>query len=333
MDFISASSISSPFLTQLSPLSLSSSIVSLKPRYRVKNRNFGSRESNKSRKFVPIRGCFGFSGVNGSFLRSKQSDYGNEAVPESLRVSGEGNELVPSSVYNAKTRESVIQFVSKPLVYVLFCIAIGFSPIHSFQAPALAVPFVSDVIWKKKKETLKEKEVVLKAVDHEFSDYTRRLLEIVSVLLKTIDKVRKENGDVAEVGTALDTVKVEKEKLQKEIMTGLYRDMRRLRKERDVLMKRADGIVDEALRLKKESEKLLRKGAREKVEKLEESVDIMETEYNNIWERIDEIDDIILKKETTTLSFGVRELIFIERECVELVKSFNRETNQKSSER
>jgi len=332
MDFISASSLSSPFSTQLSPIYLSSGIVSLKPRHRVKNRNFGSRESNnKSRKIVPIRGCFGFSG---SFLRSKQSDYGSEAVSESLRLCGEGNELVLSSEYNsAKTRESVIQFVTKPLVYALFCIAIGLSPIRSFQAPALAVPFVSDVIWKKKKERVREKEVVLKAVDHEFSDYTRRLLETVSVLLKTIEIVRKENGDVAEVGAALDAVKVEKEKLQKEIMSGLYRDMRRLRKERDLLMKRADKIVDEALSLKKQSEKLLRKGAREKMEKLEESVDIMESEYNKIWERIDEIDDIILKKETTTLSFGVRELIFIERECVELVKSFNRELNQKSFER
>lgn len=333
MDFISASSVSSPFITQLSPLSLRSGIVSLKPRYRVKNRKFGSRESKESRKIVPIRGCFGFSGVNGRFLRSNQSEYGSEAVSESLRLCGEGNELVPSSGYNAYARESVIQFVSKPLVYALFCITIGFSPIRSFQAPALAVPFVSDVIWKKKKEKVREKEVVLKTVDHEFSDYTRRLLETVSVLLKTIDKVRKENGDVAEVGTALDAIKVEKEKLQKEIMSGLYRDMRRLRKERDVLMKRADGIVDEALRLKKESEKLLRKGAREKVEKLEESVDIMESEYNKIWERIDENDDITLKQETTTLSFGVRELIFIERECVELVKSFNQEMNQKSFER
>ncbi|EOA33079.1 hypothetical protein CARUB_v10016416mg [Capsella rubella] len=328
MDFVSASSISSPFLTQLSPISLGSGIVSLKPRFRVKNRKFGSRESKKSWKIVPIRGCFGFSAVNGSFLRSKQSDYESEAASESLSLCGEANELLPSS----ETRESVFQFVSRPLVYALFCIAIGFSPIRSFQAPALAVPFVSDVIWKKKKETVREKEVVLKTVDHEFSEYTRRLLETVSGLLKTIDKVKKENGDIAEVGTALDAVKGDKEKLQKEIMSGLYRDMRRLRKERDVLMKRADGIVDEALRLKKVSENLLRKGAREKVEKLEESVDVMETEYNKIWERIDEIDDIILKKETTTLSFGVRELIFIERECVELVKTFNREVNQKSSE-
>lgn len=335
MGFISASSISSPSFTQFSPLSLSPGLVSLKPRYRVKNRKFESRESNESRKkIVPIRGCFGFSGVNGSIVSSNQYEDERKVVSESPRLGTEANELVASSPCSAKTRESVIQFVSKPLVYALFCIAIGFSPIHSFQAPALAVPFLSDVIWKKKKETVREKEVVFKSVDHEFSGYTRRLLETVSVLLKSVDKARKENGDAAEVvATALQAVKVEKEKLQKEIMSGLYSDMRRLRKERDLLMKRADGIVDEALRLKKESEKLLIKGAKEKVEKLEERVDVIESEYNKIWERIDEIDDIILKKETTTLSFGVRELIFIERECVELVKSFNRGMKQKSFQR
>lgn len=282
---------------------------------------------------MPIRGCFGFSGVHGSFVSSNQSDNGSKVVSESLRLCGEGNELVSSSGYSGKTRESVIQFVSKPLVYALFCIAIGFSPIQSFQAPALAVPFLSDVRWKKKKVAVREKELVLKSIDHEFSDYTRRLLETVSVLLKSVEKVRKENGDVAQVGTALDAVKKEKEKLQKEIMDGLYNDMKLLKKERDVLMKRADGIVDEALRLKKDIEKLLSIGDKEKVEKLEERVDIRESEYNKIWERIDEIDDTVLKKETTTLSFGVRELIFIERECVELVKSFNREMKQKSFER
>ncbi|KFK37857.1 hypothetical protein AALP_AA3G038200 [Arabis alpina] len=314
MDFISASSISSPFLTQLSPLSLSPGLVSLKSRYRVKNRRLGCRESGKSRRIVPIRGCFGFSGVNGSFVSSNKSENGSKVVP--------------------LCRERVVQFVAKPLVYALFCIAIGFTPVQSFQGPALAVPFLSDVIWKKKKETVREKELVLKSVDHEFSGYTRRLLETVSVLLKSVEKVRKENGDVAEVGRALNAVKVEKEKLQKEIMDGLYSDLKRFKKERDVLMKRADGIVDEALRLKKGIEQLLSDddGDREKVKKLEERVDAREREYNRIWERIDAIDDTVLKQETTTLSFGVRELIFIERECIELVNSFKREMKQRNSE-
>ncbi|CAN6888841.1 unnamed protein product [Brassica oleracea] len=308
MDFISASS--SPVFTRLSPLSLSPGLVSLNLRYRVKHRVFGSRESNKSRRIVAVRGCLGFA-------RSSQS----EAHVRSREL-----------VYSAKRKESVMQFVSKPLVYALFCIAIGFSPVHSFQAPALALPFVSDVLRKRKKETLIEKEVVLKSIDHEFSGYTRRLLETVSVLLKSVEKVRKRDGDAAEVGAALEAVKEEKEKLEKEIMSGLYSDLSRFRKEREVLMERADGIVEEVLRLKKESERMLGKGDREKAERLEESVDVMEREYNKIWERVDEIDDTVLKRETTTLSFGVRELMFIERECVELVKSFNREMKQKSSE-
>lgn len=68
---------------------------------------------------------------------------------------------------------------------------------------------------------------------------------------------------------------------------------------------------------------MLGKGDREKAERLEECVDVMEREYNKIWERIDEIDDMVLKREMMILSFGVREFMFIERECVELVKSFN----------
>lgn len=309
MDFISASS--SPVFTQLSPLSLSPGLVSLNLRSRVnKTRKLGSRESNKSRKIVAVRGCLGFAS-------SSQS----EAHVRSREL-----------VCSAKRKESVIQFVSKPLVYALFCIAIGFSPVRSFQAPALALPFVSDVLRKRKKETLIEKEVVLKSIDHEFSGYTRRLLETVSILLKSVEKVRKEDGDAGEVGAALDAVKEEKEKLEKEIMSGLYSDLSRFRKEREVLMQRADGIVEEVLRLKKESERMLGKGDREKAERLEERVDVMEREYNKIWERIDEIDDTVLKRETTTLSFGVRELMFIERECVELVKSFNREMKLKSSE-
>lgn len=292
MDFISATS--SPVFTQLSPLSLSPGLVSLNLKYRVKHRVFGSRESNKSRKIAPVRGCYGLPGVHGSFASSNHSKDGSKVVSSS-------------------TRESVIQFVSKPLVYALFCIAIGFAPVQSFQAPALAVPFLSDVIRKRKKETLIEKEVVLKSIDHEFSGYTRRLLETVSVLLKSVEKVRKGDGDVAEVGKALDAVKAEKEKLENEIMSGLYSDLSRFKKEREVLMDRADGIVED----------------RERVE----SVDVVESEYNKIWERIDEIDDAVLKRETTTLSFGVRELMSIERECVELVKSFNREMKKKSSER
>ncbi|KAJ4892859.1 FtsH extracellular protease family [Raphanus sativus] len=291
MDFISATS--SPVFTQLSPLSLSPGLVSLNLKYRVKHRVFGSRESNKSRKIAPVRGCYGLPGVHGSFASSNHSKDGSKVVSSS-------------------TRESVIQFVSKPLVYALFCIAIGFAPVQSFQAPALAVPFLSDVIRKRKKETLIEKEVVLKSIDHEFSGYTRRLLETVSVLLKSVEKVRKGDGDVAEVGKALDAVKAEKEKLENEIMSGLYSDLSRFKKEREVLMDRADGIVED----------------RERVE----SVDVVESEYNKIWERIDEIDDAVLKRETTTLSFGVRELMSIERECVELVKSFNREMKKKSSE-
>ncbi|KAL4354390.1 hypothetical protein GQ457_06G018340 [Hibiscus cannabinus] len=56
------------------------------------------------------------------------------------------------------------------------------------------------------------------------------------------------------------------------------------------------------------------------MEKLEEGIEKMEEEYNGIWERIGEIEDEILRRKTTSLSIGVRELCFIERECEELVQ-------------
>ncbi|XP_010558735.1 PREDICTED: probable inactive ATP-dependent zinc metalloprotease FTSHI 5, chloroplastic [Tarenaya hassleriana] len=332
MGFVSASSITSLLSTQCSPPHLNPSFVGFKPRYRVKTRKSGSRESEKSKKILPVRGSFGPFAFYGVSKGSKHPAGTSNGVSEWPRLLEAGNGFASSSGCGAKSKESVIQFVSKPLVYALFCIAIGFSPIRSFQPPALAISFVSDVIWKNKKETVREKEVVLKRVDHEFSGYTRRLLETVSGLLQSIEKVKRENGDVAEVGMALEAVKEDNEKLQKEIMSGMYRDVKGLRKEKDALMRRAAGIIDEALKVKKESERLLAKGEKERLKKLEERVDIMESQYGKIWEIIDEIDDTILKKETVTLSFGIRELIFIERECEELVKAFNRKMKQKKLE-
>ncbi|CAA2987215.1 probable inactive ATP-dependent zinc metalloprotease FTSHI 5, chloroplastic [Olea europaea subsp. europaea] len=39
-----------------------------------------------------------------------------------------------------------------------------------------------------------------------------------------------------------------------------------------------------------------------------------DSEYNEIWERIEEIEDSIVRKQTLALSIGARELLFIKRE-------------------
>lgn len=213
----------------------------------------------------------------------------------------------------------------------MFCIAIGLSPVRSFQASAIASPLAS-ILTLDKKVKMKEEEVVLKNKDHEYSEYTRKLLETVSVLLRSIEGVRRGSGDVKEVELALKAVKMKKEELQEGIMGGLYGELRELRKEKEGLVKRADEIVDLAPKVRRESEKLAGKGEKERMEKLEESMRIMEEEYSRIWGRVGEIEDRILRKETMALSVGVRELCFIERECEGLVQKFNREMKWKNSE-
>lgn len=55
-----------------------------------------------------------------------------------------------------------------------------------------------------------------------------------------------------------------------------------------------------------------------------------DSEYNEIWERIEEIEDSIVRKQTLALSIGARELLFIKRECEE---GFLRETRQRNIQR
>ncbi|KAK8712778.1 hypothetical protein V6N13_148006 [Hibiscus sabdariffa] len=160
------------------------------------------------------------------------------------------------------------------------------------------------------------------------------LLEVVSGLLRRVEEVMNGNGDVKDIGEVLKAVKVKKEELQGEIMRGLYSELRGLKREKGELEKRAEKVVDKVVKV--ESEKGKEKGGRggkgkgiDTVEKLEEGIEKMEEEYNGIWERIGEIEDEILRRETTALSIGVRELCFIERECEELVQRFNNQMRGK----
>ena len=62
-----------------------------------------------------------------------------------------------------------------------------------------------------------------RAKSHRYSDYTDRLLETMSFLLKTIDEVQNGNGDVSEAEATLEAVKSKKEGLRKETNGRLYR--------------------------------------------------------------------------------------------------------------
>ncbi|XP_057426708.1 probable inactive ATP-dependent zinc metalloprotease FTSHI 5, chloroplastic [Lotus japonicus] len=220
---------------------------------------------------------------------------------------------------------AVTECLAKHLVQALFCFAVSFSALGTFRAaPALAVAVPWGVLWRKSSEKEKVK-------SHEYSDCTERLLETVSVLLRRIEEVREGNGGINEVEVAMEAVKLKREEMQKEIMGGrLYPELRKMRREKGQLMKRDSEIIDEILVAKKEYGKLKAKGEeKERVEKLEQRVGELEVEFNGTWERIGEIEDMMSRKETVALSFGVMELSYIERECEQLVERFKREMGQK----
>ncbi|XP_012839642.1 PREDICTED: uncharacterized protein LOC105960020 [Erythranthe guttata] len=129
-------------------------------------------------------------------------------------------------------------------------------------------------------------------------------------------------------------VKTTKGALQEEIMNGLYAELRVLNGEKETLMNRSEEIVDKVFKSKREEENLAKKvkGGVAKIERLREGRRSLENEYNEIWERIGEIEDLSERKETMALSIGVRELLFIERECEALAESFLKEMKRIKTE-
>ncbi|TKY52101.1 ATP-dependent zinc metalloprotease FtsH 3 [Spatholobus suberectus] len=216
----------------------------------------------------------------------------------------------------------------KQLVRALFCFAVGFSALGAFRAPpAFAVAAPWSVLAKRGSE---EKE---RAKSHEYSDCTDRLLETVSSLLGTVDEVRKGNEDASAVEATLKAVKSKKEELRKEILGRLDPALKKLRRERKALWKRSGEIIGQILKAMGEYDGLKAKAANEKekemMKELEKSVGEMEDEYNAVWERVGEIEDQISREETVALSYGVREINFIERECEQLVERFKQEIRRK----
>lgn len=135
---------------------------------------------------------------------------------------------------------SSFQCLVKSFAFTLLCFAIGlsnFGPNGEFKCVAMAAVVEKLSVRGKEDE---EKEGALRKNEHEFSDYTRRLLEVVSELLSRVEEVRNGNGDVKEVGKVLKAVNVKKEELQGEIMKGLYREIRELKRDKEELEKKAE---------------------------------------------------------------------------------------------
>ncbi|KAH0719579.1 hypothetical protein KY285_015610 [Solanum tuberosum] len=231
--------------------------------------------------------------------------------------------------------------ILKPVVYTLFSIAFGLCPVLGFQFPATASvaaappPAAAELIQKtsnKRKDVLETR--------HEYSHCTKRLLETVSGLLRVIEEVKSGKEDVKCVEEKLKEVNLKRNELQEEIMNGLYAELRLLKGERNALVNRSEEILDVVLKIKREEESLLKKAkgnekdsvVKEKVAKLDEEVKQSDREYNRVWEKIAEIDDEIMRRETLALSIGVRELASIERECQILVTEFLRKMRLQSVE-
>ncbi|KAM7484822.1 hypothetical protein LguiA_000831 [Lonicera macranthoides] len=213
----------------------------------------------------------------------------------------------------------------KPIVLALFWISVGLCPVKGFQVPAIAAaPVASEVNRKRTNTKTVEKDEVLKPKGHEYSDYTSRLLETVSVLLRTIEEVSCGKGDEYDVEVALEEVKSKKQELEDEIMSRLYAELSVLQGKIKRLIKRSVAILEREAEAEGELESRLREEGDNEEEKkvLEEEMERGENEYDEVLDKIDEIEDEIRRRETIALSIGIRELSSIQRECELLVESF-----------
>ncbi|KAL7001516.1 hypothetical protein U1Q18_002668 [Sarracenia purpurea var. burkii] len=262
-------------------------------------------------------------------------------LTETLSISSLSIEKQPKPASSCDDEENnVLKCIAKPIAFTLFYIVIGLFPFfRGFELPAIAAaPAASEVLKRTKKS--KENEVVLKQKDHEYSGFTRRLLGTVSGLLRRVEEARSGKGNLKAVEAALWEVKLKKRQLQEEIMTGLYVELRELKAEKGELVKKSEEILDSVLKAKREEDNLLRRAVgendgekvKEQMAKLEEEMGSGEKEYNGLWEKVGEIEDRILRRETMALSIGVRELCFIERESEHLVEKFRREMRQQGNE-
>ena len=287
---------------------------------RIRIRTLPSKSPKLPPKFPP----FGYKFIAFGSIEAYRSSSCSERVVK--------NEQVASSILNfSKAEGKLLKCIAKQIVLALLCFAIGLVPIRGLRFSAIAAPAVVEVLDKKEKGKEKGK-------GHEYADCTRRLLETVSVLLRSIEEVRQGgNGDLKQVEAAWKAVKTKKEELQDEIMNGLYAELRVLKRDKRRLEERSEKIGNAVVKTKREYDKSLgnagKEGGGDRTERLEKSLRRLEEEYNSIWETIGEIEDKILRKETAAMSYGVRELCFIEGECEQLVQGFTREMRRNGTGR
>ncbi|PIM99004.1 hypothetical protein CDL12_28506 [Handroanthus impetiginosus] len=205
--------------------------------------------------------------------------------------------------------------IARPVAYALLCIVFGFfCPVFGFRKPAVAatpLAAASELVLSKETEEN----------GHEYSSYTRRLLEAVSRLLKIIEEAKNVGKEdfARNVEEGLKEVKMTKMALEEEIMNGLDAEWSILEGEGTKLLERLEKIGKKIFMAEREET------SGDGIEGLREKKRSWEKEYNDVWERMEELEDLMARKETMALSIGVRELSIIERECEALVASFLKE--------
>ncbi|KAL9233411.1 hypothetical protein vseg_008418 [Gypsophila vaccaria] len=238
-----------------------------------------------------------------------------------------------------EVKDEFFRCFCKLIRVTLLWIVIGMCPIRGRTPVAIALPSISSLVWRKKGKIVKEKEKLVSWKDHEYSGYTKRLLESVSGVSEVVEAVRAGKSDVNELKTTLKGVRLKKEELKDEILGGLYEELRELKKEKEELIKEADAVLEVVLGAKREQDKLLfkLKGGRqsggggdeevekERIDKLVEEMDRGEREYNALMEKVGEVEDRMSRRETMALSVGLRELSFVEQECERFVQKFTQE--------
>lgn len=302
---------------------------------KIPKRKYLPKASNYKRPLRPFRFCYSAAG-NELFESFRRNHIELPSVLE------DNEHRLKSLCFCDKNDSNAFpNCIAKLVFYAFFLVALAFSlPVRGRSLPPAmaATAVVSEVDEKSKNGSRNERE--LNKNDHEYSHCTKRLLEVVSELLRTIEEVKNGNNVVSQVEVALKEVKKKKRELQDEIMEGLNIELKVLSGEKGVLLRRSEEILDRVPMEQSDVENLRSKvssgrgeGVKDKIVKLEEGLRSDEREYNDVWERIGEIDDQIFRRETLEFSVGVRELSFIEKECEQLVKGFLREVRQSNSQR
>jgi hypothetical protein len=172
------------------------------------------------------------------------------------------------------------------------------------------------------------------------------VLNTVPRLLRNIEETRKGNYDIKEVDHALKAVIYKADVAKREIVERMHPVLMDLKEELRLLEIKELEITEQMEDVKRDYDRLKEKEldggeklkgnvVNNEVEKnmLLTKMGELEKKYNEILEKIDEIKDLISRKETMALSYGVLEVVFIERECEQLVERFKQEMKEKELER